>query len=101
LPALAEMLIMWFVPNFFFGWKIGRGGEGLQAFNKINGQYVSVYVAFGGSVTWILIVNYWLFPGMSNIVEGVFATISPSDFPLVALVMLIIAFAVFKRGHWA
>lgn len=92
---------MWFLPNFFFGWKLGRGGEGLQAFNKMNGQYVPAYVAFGGSITWVLIVNYWLYPTVSNIVEGFFAAINPSNHPLVAFVILIIAFAVFKREHWA
>jgi len=101
LPALAEILIMWFVPNFFFGWKLGRGGGGLQTYNKINGQYVSAYVAFGGSVVWILVVNYWLYPAMSTFVEKFFAAIAPSSYPLAAFVMLVVAFGVYKKEHWA
>ncbi len=101
LPQLAEIFIMWFVPNFFFGWKLGRGGEGLQTFNKINGQYVPAWVAFSGSVIWILIVNFLLYPAISTIVENFFATINPSNYPLVAFVMLIIAFGVYKKQHWA
>lgn len=101
LPLLAEVLIMWFVPNFFFGWKLGYGGWGLQTFNKINGQYTSVYIAFGGSVAWVLIVNYWLYPTVSNMIEGFFRAINPSIHPLAAFVMFIIAFVAFKRQRWA
>lgn len=100
LPALAEILIMWFVPNFFFGWKVGRGGEGLQTFNKINGQYVHAFVAFGCSVVWVLVVNFWLYPVISTAIERFFAAIDPSNYPLITLVMLIIAYAVYKKQHW-
>jgi len=53
----------------------------LQTFNKINGQYVPAYVAFGGSVVWVLSVNYWLYPAVSTIVENFLATINPRTTP--------------------
>jgi hypothetical protein len=40
LANFAELLIMWFVPNLFFGWKVGGGGK-LETFEKLSGQYVS------------------------------------------------------------
>ncbi|MGA8856258.1 MAG: hypothetical protein WB643_03720 [Candidatus Bathyarchaeia archaeon] len=91
---------MWFVPNLFFGWKVGRGGRGLETFNKINGQYVHAYVAFGGSVIWVLIVNFWLYPVISAAVESFFAAIDPSQYSLASLLMLAIAYAVYKKQHW-
>jgi hypothetical protein len=90
---------MWFVPNFFFGWKVGRGGEGLQTFNKINGQYVHALVAFGFSVVWVLVVNFWLYPLVSIVVENFFAAIDRSQYPLATLIMLGIAYGVYKKQH--
>ena len=100
LPVLTELLIMWLVPNFFFGWKVGGGG-GLQTFTKINGQYVHAFIAFAGSVLWILTVNFWMYPLVAIAVENFYANIDPKNYPLIILIQAVVAYAVFRKEHWA
>ncbi len=100
LTNFVEVLIMWFVPNLFFGWKVGGGGK-LTTFEKLSGQYVSSIWAFIGTVMWLAIVNWWLYPTVSVLMESFFSSLDPNYNAAVMLVMGTIAYWVFKRERLA
>jgi len=100
LPFFVELLIMWLLPNILFGWKVGGGGK-LQTFCKLNGKYVDPVIAYGGSILWILLVNYGIYPVISATVESFFTSIDPKNYAILFIIILAIGYGVFKKQRWS
>ena len=73
------------------------GGEKPQTYLKGSGRYVSPVIAYGGSLAWFAIVNWVLYPIMSNMVENFFASLDPRYNAPALLVMGLIGYSVFKQ----
>jgi glycerol-3-phosphate acyltransferase PlsY len=96
LANFAELLIMWFVPNLFFGWKVG-GGAKLETYEKVSGQYLSPILAFLGTIIWLAFVNWEIYQMISSVVEAFFANLDSNYNAIVLLAMELIGYWVFKR----